>query len=113
MINVMNFIYILSGAYLTYAGVVMKTQGKIVENVVLSKGIDEKAIRDKEGFIQYLHIRLVVIGIVIILTGIVNFISDYMGGGSGIMGWVTFVIFGAALVAYAKVTSKALKKYTR
>lgn len=113
MINVLDFICIISGVYLAYAGIVMKTQDKIIANVVLSRGIDEKAIRDREGFIQYLHIRLTVIGVIIILAGVVNLISDYRGGGSGIVALVTCAVFGVALVAYAKVTNKALKKYTR
>lgn len=112
MINVMNFIYILSGIYLAYTGIVMKTQGKIISNVVLSKGIDENAIRDREGFINYLHTKLVVIGGIIILSGVVNFISDY-NGRNAIVEWVIFAIFAGALVAYAKVVSKALKKYAR
>ncbi len=113
MYNVMDFICIFCGIYLMYVGIVMKTQGKINANVVLSKGISENAIRDKEGFIRYLYGKLVLIGAVIVLTGIVSLVSDFQGGDDGMVSLITFVIFIAAMVAYGILVSKALKKYTR
>ena len=113
MYNVMDFICIFCGIYLMYVGIVMKTQGKINANVVLSKGISENAIRDKEGFIRYLYGKLVLIGAVIVLAGVVNLVSDLQGGGDGMVSVITFAIFIAAMVAYAAVVSKALKKYTK
>lgn len=113
MYNVMDFICIFCGVYLMYVGIVMKTQGKIVANVVLSKGISENAIRDKEGFIRYLYGKLVLIGAVIVLSGIVNLVVDYQGGDDGMVSLITFIIFVAAMTVYAIVVSKALKKYTK
>lgn len=113
MYDLMDFICIISGGYLMYAGIVMKTQGKIVSNVVLSKGISENAIRDKEGFIRYLYGKLVLIGAVIVLSDIVSLVIKYQGGGDSTVSLIIFVIFIAAMAAYAVVVSKALKKYTR
>ncbi len=113
MYNVMDFICIFCGGYLMYVGIVMKTQGKINANVVLSKGISENAIRDKEGFIKYLYGKLVFIGAVIVLSGIVNLVIDLQGGDDGMVSLITFVIFIVAMVAYGVLVSKALKKYTR
>ncbi len=113
MYNVMDFICIFCGAYLMYVGIVMKTQGKINANVVLSKGISENSIRDKEGFIRYLYGKLVLIGGVIVLTGIVSLVSDLQGGDDGMVSMVTFIIFIAAMVVYGIVVSKALKKFTK
>lgn len=112
MYNVLDFICILSGGYLTYTGIVMKTQGKIISNVVLSKGIEEASIKDKDGFIRYLHAKLILIGAIIILAGIVNLLNDYRGG-DGIISFVTCAVFAVAIVAYGIVTNRALKKYTK
>ncbi len=113
MYDLMDFICMISSVYLMYAGIVMKTQGKINANVVLSKGISEDAIRDKEGFIRYLYGKLVLIGAVIMLSDIVSLVIKFQGGDPGMLSRITFVIFIAAMVIYAVVVSKALKKYTR
>lgn len=113
MYNLMDFICIVSGVYLMYAGIVMKTQGKIVSNAVLSRRISENAIRDKEGFIRYLYGKLVLIGAVIVLSDIVSLVIEYQSGDNGIFSQIAFVIFIVAMVAYGKVVSNALKKYTR
>ena len=113
MFDLMDFICMISGVYLMYAGIVMKTQGKINANVVLSKGISESAIRDKEEFIRYLYGKLILIGAVIVLSDIVNLVIAYQGGNNGTFSMIIFGIFIAAMVAYAAVVSKALKKYTR
>lgn len=113
MYNLMDFICIVSGVYLMYAGIVMKTQGKIVSNAVLSRSISENAIRDKEGFIRYLYGKLVLIGAVIVLSDIVSLVMEYQSGDNGMVSLITFVIFIAAMVAYGKVVSNALKKFTR
>ena len=113
MFDLMDFICMISGVYLMYAGIVMKTQGKINANVVLSKGISESAIRDKEEFIRYLYGKLVLIGAVIVLSDIVNLVIRYQGGDYGTLSRITFVIFIVAMVIYVVVVSKALKKYTR
>lgn len=110
MYSVLDFICILAGGYLMYTGIIMKTQGKILENVVLSKGATEASIRDKEAFIQYLHGKLTAIGAVIVITGVVNFISDFKGG-DVIISSATTLIFFAALVVYYKVVKRAMKKF--
>ncbi|MBD5454618.1 MAG: hypothetical protein HDR30_09950 [Lachnospiraceae bacterium] len=112
MYDLMDFICMISGGYLLYAGIVMKTQGKINANVVLSKGISENAIRDKEEFIRYLYGKLILIGAVIVLSDIVSLVIKYQGGDNGTVSRITFVIFIVAMVVYAVVVSKALKKYT-
>ena len=113
MFDLMDFICIVSGVYLMYVGIVMKTQGKINANVVLSKGITENAIRDREGFIRYLYGKLVLIGAVIVVSDIVNLVIRYQGGDYNTLSRIAFVIYIAAMVIYVVVVSKALKKYTQ
>lgn len=110
MYSVLDFICILCGGYLAYTGTVMKTQGKIISNVVLGKGATEASIRDKEGFIQYLYGKLITIGAVIILAGGVNLVSDYRGG-NAIVSFVSCAVFAVAIVIYGVFTNKAMKKF--
>lgn len=110
MYNVIDFICIISGIYLMYAGIVMKTQGKIISSVVLGKGATEASIRDKEGFIQYLHSKITGIGAVIILAGIINFVNDYKGQ-NAVVSFAAGAIFVAAMVVYVIFTTRAMKKF--
>lgn len=48
MYSFIDILCIIGGGYLVYAGIVMKTQGKIVNNVVMNKGSDESALRDND-----------------------------------------------------------------
>lgn len=111
----MDWIVILctiSGVYMMYAAIVMKYKGKFIKSVVLSNGVDENSIRDKEGFIKYLYIRLLTCGVVDVIMGIICLISDYISG-PGIMSVIANLVFFASLVAYMIFINKALKKYVR
>lgn len=110
MYSVLDFICIMAGGYLMYTGIIMKTQGKILENVVLGKGATEASIRDKEAFIQYLHGKLTAIGAIIVIAGVVNLISDFKGG-DVVISFATTVIFFAALVVYYQLVKRAMNKF--
>ena len=112
MYDFIDILCMLCGAYLLYTGVVMKVQGRIISNVVLRKNTNEDSIRDKEGFIQYLYWKLAVIGIVIILSSIASLFSGSMGD-SNVVSTLTWAVFLAAIIAYAAVVNKAMKKYCK
>lgn len=105
-----DILYILSGAYLIYAAILMKVKKQIIGSVVLSKGIEEKSIRDKDGFIAYLYGKLIFFGAVIILAGIVNLYNDYLAG-PGYITLAVSIIFAAAVVGYGIVSHKAIKMF--
>lgn len=110
MSTFIDLLYILSGAYLIYAAILMKVKRQIIGSVVLSKGIDEKSIRDKDGFIAYLYGKLFFFGVIVILSGIINLYNDYLSG----PGYITLsasVIFAVAVVGYGIVSHKALKMF--
>ncbi len=112
MYSFIDFLCIIGGGYLVYAGIVMKTQGKIVNNVVMNKGADESALRDKEGFINYLYGKLIAVGAVVILAGAVNIVNG-MTSQSAIVSTISSLSFFAAIVVYAIVVNKALKKFLK
>lgn len=112
MNDVIDTLCMLCGAYLLYAGIVMKVQGRIIGNVVLMKNMSESAIRDKEAFIGYLYWKLVIIGLVIILAAAASLAGSYMGG-PGMISTIAGAVFLAAILAYAAILSRAFKKFCR
>lgn len=110
MNDTIDILCMLCGAYLLYTGMAMKVQGKIIGNVVLRKNTDESSIRDKDAFIKYLYLKLVLIGVVIILAAIVSLLDSYMGLPK-ITSTITGVVFAAAIIAYAVFVNRALKRY--
>ncbi|MCM1175647.1 MAG: hypothetical protein NC341_11430 [Blautia sp.] len=112
MYNFIDLLCIIGGGYLVYTGIVMKTKGKIVNNVVMNKGADESALRDKEGFINYLYLKLIIIGAVIMLAGVANIVNDITAQ-SSIIAAVSSCAFAAAIVVYAVFINKALKKFLK
>lgn len=111
MYDVLNIVIIFSGIYLIYSSISMKVKGEIIANVVLNKSTSENAIKDKEGFINFIYGKLLAIGIIIVLSGVVDYINDSMQG-SSIVRVITFLVFAAALVVYSVVAKKAINKFT-
>ncbi len=112
MYNLIDFLCILSGCYLIYTGAVMKSQGKIVQNVVMGKGMTESSIKDKEGFINYLYWKLILVGAAIVIAGIIS-VYNAATGGSPLVTSATTGVFVVAIIIYGVCTTRALKKYVR
>ena len=112
MYSFIDLLCIIGGGYLAYAGIVMKTQGKIVSNVVMNKGADESALRDKEGFINYLYLKLIVVGVIIMLAGVANIVND-LTMQSAILATSLNCAFAVAIIVYAVFINKALKKFLK
>ena len=110
MYDLIDVLCIISGAYVVYAAVVMKTKGKIINNVILNKCKDESAIRNKKEFVRFLYWKLLLFGILIMFAGVMNLINSYTLH-SGTVTIVSCCLFGAALVGYGIVVNIALEKY--
>ena len=111
MNETIDILCMLCGVYLLYTGIVMKAQGRIIANVVFMKNMNENSLRDKEGFIRYLYGKLVIIGLVIILTALASIVGDYMGW--PLTSIITSFLFIASMIVYAYFVSKALKMYCK
>lgn len=112
MNNLIDILCILSGAYLVYAALAMKLKGRIIKNVVLSKGMEEKSIRDKEGLIRYLYGKLLFFGLVVILAGIANLVNEYVAGPDMIT-IIDCFAFASAIIGYTISANIALKRYAK
>lgn len=103
---------VISGVYMAYAAIIMKYKGKFISSVVFSNGVDENSIRDKEGFIRYLYIRLLLCGIVDVLMGIACLICDFVSG-PGMISTIANFVFFISIAAYGIFVNKALRKYVK
>lgn len=103
---------VISGAYMMYAAIVMKYKGKFIKSVVLSGGIDENSLRDKEGFVKYLYIRLLCCGLADVVIGIACLINDFMNG-DRLLSSIANIVFFISIVAYGIFINKALRKHVK
>ncbi|MBD5494046.1 MAG: hypothetical protein HDR12_06640 [Lachnospiraceae bacterium] len=103
---------VVSGAYLMYAAIEMKYKGRFLKNVVLGNGMNENSIRDKEGFVKYLYIRLLLCGGVDVFIGIACLVCDFITGQGYLIG-ITNVVLLISFIAYGIFINKALKKYVK
>ena len=102
MYSFIDLLCIIGGGYLVYAGIVMKTQGKIVSNVVMNKGADESA----------LYLKLIIVGVVVMLAGVANIIND-LTMQSAILATALNCAFAIAIIVYAVFINKALRKFLK
>ncbi len=99
-----------SGVYLIYIAILMKWKGEIRKGVIVSKDVNPERIRDKEGFINYMFPKTLVIGALTAAVGCLNMSSPYISGSA----WLPLAIMAgyfAALMAFASFTMKARKKF--
>ncbi|MBQ6806506.1 MAG: hypothetical protein IJO97_03640 [Lachnospiraceae bacterium] len=110
MYDFIDILCILCGAYLVYTAVVLKTKGRIIGNVLLKKGTDEKDIKDKEGFVKFLFSKVLLAGIMVMVGGIINLANTHMAGPE-IVTTITCCIFAVAIIGYGIVTNMAMRKF--
>ncbi len=110
MYDFIDILCILCGAYLVYAAIVMKTQGRIINNVLLKKGMDENSLKDKEGFIRFLFAKILLVGILVIIGGIINWVNTYLSGPK-VVTTITCCVFAVAVIGYGIVTNIAMRKF--
>ncbi|MCM1047482.1 MAG: hypothetical protein NC433_03560 [Clostridiales bacterium] len=112
MYDLIVILCVICGAYMMYAAIMMKYKGKFIKSVVLGNGMDENSLRDKEGFVKYLYIRLLGCGVVDVAIGVACLINDFMNGDRLLSG-IANIIFFISIVAYAIFINKALKNHAR
>ena len=113
-INIFDALIFIGGIYMAVSGILMKTQKKINKTLVLSRNTTEDSIRDKEGFIDYIWLKLTLIGIMCALSGVINIIiSRYEGSAVMIASLVCNGIFLLLVVAYGILVVKAQKRFSK
>lgn len=107
----MDILVVACGVYVIYLYIEMTTKGKIRENMLLPKGINIKKCKDAAGFIHYIGIRQLILGIAALLCGATGLLQDYTGYVSAPVYWVSLALFFACAVWYTMAMKKALKRF--
>ncbi|WMC92428.1 hypothetical protein [Kineothrix sp. MB12-C1] len=108
--NIFDFLIIISGVYLIYTAIVMKTTGKITGGAIVSKDVDVDNIRDKEGFIRYMFPKSLFMGILTCIIGLFGIVSTRFNGPS-YLSLVAVGCFMVILILFAISSSRARKMF--
>lgn len=100
----------LMGAYILYAAIIMKTQGKITKSIMMNQNRHVGQIKDKEGFINYMFLRTFFMGVVVIAAGIWSLLGlDFAN--SWIVDLAITIFFTIIVVLYLLSIRSADKKF--
>ncbi|MBQ9333069.1 MAG: hypothetical protein IJS12_01920 [Lachnospiraceae bacterium] len=114
--SVFDMLVIACGLYMAYCAVMMKTKGRINSGVVMSRSLDESMLKDKQGFIDYLWWKLLIVGLLCAASGIFNILFTKYAQDSTAYLVVQLIINGvffALLIVYGLIVVKAQKKYMK
>ncbi len=108
--NMFDLLIIISGIYLIYSAITMKTTGNISGGALVSKDVDVNKIRDKEGFITYMFPKALFMGILTCAIGLMGIITTEYGGPA----YISLIAFGGfiiVLVLFAVASNRAKKMF--
>ncbi len=105
----MDILIVLSGAYLIYSSVQMKRTGEI-STLIVGKRYDLKKAKDLNGFIEYMYLKSIIMGVVVMAGGGLNYLNDNYWNIPN-LGLIVCVVFLAVLAIYGKITIDAQNKY--
>ena len=104
-----EIVMIFAGVYLIVNSVKMKKEGVIPPALINSKIKQERA-KDVPGYIAYMYPKNIVFGGIFALFGAILLFAEFKDINDYIF-LVALVVFLAAIIAYAVITSKAINKY--
>ncbi|MBO5474764.1 MAG: hypothetical protein J6A08_13425 [Lachnospiraceae bacterium] len=99
MNGLIDILFLGCGIYLIYTACMAKKNGTIATNVMLDKNTNEKSIKDKNGYIEYMYKKIIAAGALIVVSGVVNLINDYYIS-SMALNWIGILLILAAIVVY-------------
>ena len=109
-VSIFDVIILLSGVYVFYSAIIMKKTGTITSGVFITKDVSVNSNSDVPGFIQYMFIRGIFLGIVAMLCGVVGLMNDSVSGLT-IIHYVLLLISFLSVCYFSWVTVKAQKKF--
>lgn len=108
--GMIDFLFLASGIYLIYTAIMAKKQGAIADSVMLGKNTNEKDIKDKLGFIEYMYKRIMLAGVLISIAATIHLVNDYYIGSKELT-WVGIALIFIALVVYTMAYMRGQKRY--
>ena len=110
MFSILDIIVLLVGVYAFYSCYLMKTTGEVKTKLVLSDHTDINKCKDKKGFIDYMFLKLLILGIVSVVYGVVGLIDTYVTP-LGIAQLVLMLVFIIYLIWFALKSKKAVTMF--
>lgn len=107
---IFDVLILLSGIYLIYTAWEMKSSGKVQEALV-SKNVNLRTARDPKGFIDYMFVKTVIIGVAAALCGGFSLYNDYFAKGYDVLQIAAMAIYFVVLLIYGFFITKAQKKF--
>ena len=98
------------GGYLIYSSVDMKKTGSLKKGVMIRKDADLSKAKDIPGFIEYMYLKTIIVGICTLICGGIGIVNDLYGGLGMVQLVMTFVFF-VAIVIFGIMMTRAQKKY--
>ena len=110
MFVLMDVLVVGAGIYFLYCWYLLWFKKEVKEGVLLSKEYPFKKCKDKEGYTRYVAPRLLVLGIVSIMVGIIGLLNDrYQFLGSWYL--LVSVAFFLIIIWFALIVKKSYKLF--
>lgn len=106
----LDIVMIGFGVYMLYATVIMIKKREINQNILVSKDVNVKDCKDKEGYINYMTPRLFIFSVVVLLNGILGIMNTKLRT----LDMVYVVVLGLTFITFVFFIislRKAYKKY--
>ena len=95
-INIFDLLIGASGVYLIYTALTMKKTGEIKAGVLVSKEMDAGRIKDKDGFINYMYVKTMILGVLSIAYGLAGIIDERLQ----VLGPIKYILLLAFLAVF-------------
>lgn len=105
----MDILIVFCGAYLIYISVQMKRTGEINSSIV-GKRIDMKKAKDPQGYIDYMYLKTIIMGIIVMASGALNYLNDNYWDIPN-FGVIASGVFFVVIIIYGKILVDAQKKF--
>ncbi|MEF9945389.1 MAG: hypothetical protein RR869_00340 [Lachnospiraceae bacterium] len=107
---ILGIVILGSGLYCLYAAYMLKTKGVINKTILLGKNMDVKKCKDKQGYIDCVFPKVLVLGIVATVYSAIDLINSYVTEIMAVW-YVGMVVFLVVLIWFGITTSKAARTY--
>lgn len=109
--SLIDIVVLGCGVYSLYTVYAMKQTGEIKKGWLISNQIDVDTCKDKEGYINFISIRTIILGIIIIIYGGIGVINSYLFELPSSLIYGSMIVFFICLIWFAVSSSKANKVY--
>lgn len=111
MFGLMDFIILGCGVYILYAYYLLMAKNEIKQGVLISQKTDPKRCKDFEGYRKFISIKVLIFGIVSIISGGLGLYQDYVAPVNTYFYIGFFVVFFAVMIWFVMAVKKAEKMF--